>query len=556
MKNAKNSLGEGNKLFNFRPALFAAFFLVFGVVFGYYRLLHGVSYSWLHLLLLFLLPPLIFSEGWENFLLRLGTVCLLVSCFCLGTIRLRSQFARYEDLTPYRGEYAVMGVVESKKTNEEGAKLILKSVFIGEERTEGRLVAYLPAYRLGKVEVGDKVLLRGNLTTNVALTGEYGFKEYEITKKIAYRLTTDEACIKVGEGKDLFLLTRARVEEVVYRGMDETPAGLSLALLTGDVSGVDSELMENMRKGGIAHIFAVSGLNVGALYGCLLFLFSRTALKRAPAAARFLAVASVLLFYCGVCGFSASVVRAAITCATFYFAKLFGIGSDPLNSLGFAAILILLISPAELFGAGFQLSFLACLGLFLLMKPTTHVFDEIRKVYLKVFPRKYTREEEKMLRAGDTLPPSVGELAWRGVSTLLSASIAAQIATLPALLVHFDHLSGWSLLLNFFFVPVTDGLFTILLALVSLSCLMPTAFGRLLLYLPSLLWSTAILVFEWADFSTFGISGLQISFFICVCYYGGILFLTDKLNLPDRLRKGFSIAFWCAFLMGVCLRNL
>ncbi len=553
MKNATNGLGTGSKLFNFRPALFAAFFLVFGITFGYYRILYQASYLWLLLPAFFLLLPLAFSESGQGFLLRLGTACLLAACFCVGTARFRSQLFAYQDFAPFHGERVVLGVIESKKENGESVKLLLKEVIIEEERVEGKLVAYLPVYKAEKAAVGDKVLLRGNVTADVTPVGEYGFKEYEITQNIAYRLTTDEEGIKVGESNDFFLLTRARVEEVVYRSMDETPAALTLALLTGDVSGVDGELMENMRLGGISHIFAVSGLNVGALYGCLLFLFSKTALRRIPSAIRFLLLVVVLVFYSGVCGYSSSVVRAAITCAVFYFAKLFGIGSDPLNSLGFAAILILLISPTELFGVGFQLSFLACLGLFLLMKPTTHVFDEIGKVYVKLFPRRYTLEQEKLLKAGDSLPPTIGALTWRGVVTLLSASISAQIATAPALLIRFDRLSGWSLLLNFFFVPVTDGLFTLLLPLVGIACVLPTAFGVGLLHIPSLLWSAAILVFDWADFSAFGLSGLQFSLPLCVCYYGGVLFLTDKLNIPARLRKGLAIAFWGAFAIGACL---
>ncbi len=553
MKNATNGRGTKDKLFNFRPTLFAAFFLVFGVTFGYYRVLYGASYLWLLLPAVALLLPLPFSADGRDFLLRLGTVCLLAACFCLGTLRFRAQIFAYQDLAPVQGERIVLGVVESKKEKEESVKLLLKELVIDEEERDGKLVAYLPVYKAEKVGVGDKVLLRGEVTTDVAPMGEYGFKEYEITQNIAYRLTTDEECVRVDESGDLFLLTRARVEEVAYRGMEETPASLTLALLTGDVSGVDSELMENMRMGGIAHIFAVSGLNVGALYGCLLFLFSRTALKRTPSAARFFLLVGVLFFYCGVCGFSASVVRAAITCAVFYFNKLFGIGSDPLNSLGFAAIVILLVSPAELFGVGFQLSFLACLGLFLLMKPTTQVFDEIGKVYVKLFPRKYTLEQEKLLKAGDTLPPTIGQRAWQVVVGVLSASISAQLATVPALLIHFDHLSGWSLLLNFFFVPITDGLFTLLLPLVGIACVLPTAFGVALLYIPSLLWSAAILTFEWADFSTFELSGLSFSLPLCVCYYLGVLFLTDKLNIPARLRKGLAVAFWGAFALGVCL---
>ncbi len=557
MKNAVNGFeGEKDKLFNFRPALFAAFFLVLGIVFSYFRILHGASYRWLFVLLPVFLLPLLFSRDMEDGLSRLCGVLLLAVFFGIGSISFRSQIIAFQEQPAFCGEYVVVGEVETRKSKEERVALILKNVYVGEEKVGGRLTAYLPIYEAGQIQVGDKVLLRGKVTTDTSLVNSYGFKSAEITKKSCYLLKSEEGCMKVGRTKDPFLLVRSKVEEVVYAGMDETPAALSLALLTGDVSGVDGELMENMRYGGIAHIFAVSGLNVGALYACCLFLFSKTPLKRTPKAARFLLLVGILLFYSGICGFSASVVRAAITCAVCYFTKLFGVGNDLLNALGVAAILILLLSPAELMGVGFQLSFLACLGLFLLTRPIDRIFDGIKNAYAKRFPRKLTKEEEKLLARGDTLPPSVGERAWRAVSGLLSASIAAQAFTFPALIIHFGYVSGWALLLNFFFVPVTDALFTLLLGLVTLACCLPTAFATALLYLPSIAWSTSVLIFECIDFSTFGLFALQISMGACVCYYGGILFLTDKLNVSPRLRKYFAYAFWTAFAVGLHLCNL
>ncbi len=557
MKNAVNGLEEErDKLFNFRPCLFAAFFLVLGITFAYIRIVHGASYLWLLAFLPAFALLLVFSENWKAVGARLAAALLLFFFFCLGGNCFYAQIEDFQALPVYEGNYLVVGEVESKRTSDEWTELVLTDTYIGEDKVEGRVSAILALYRAEKVKVGDKVLLRGEISTDLSLIGKYGFKSTEITKKSCYALKTEGVCTRIDRSKDGFLLTRARVEEVVYAGMDETPAALTLALLTGDIGGVDSELMQNMRYGGIAHVFAVSGLNVGALFGCCLFLYAKTPLRSVPKSARFLLLVGVLFFYSGICGFSASVVRAAITCAVCYFARLFGVGNDLLNALGFAAILILLLSPAELMGVGFQLSFLACLGLFLLAKPINRLFDGVAIAYRRRFPRRYTAEQEKLLAEGDTLPPSMGTLAWRGVSGLLSASIAAQVATLPALLFHFGYVSGWSLLLNFLFVPITDGLFTVLLPLVGVACLLPTAFSGILLYPPSLVWSAAILVFEWADFSSFALSDLQFSFAVCVCYYGGILLSTDKLNISVRARKICALALWLTFAVGVHLGNL
>ncbi len=552
-----NGIGEreNGKLFNFRPALFAAIFLVFGVTFAYYRIERGVSYLWALLLLPAVGLPLFFADGWENFLVRFCAVTLLAGVFCVGFISFRSQVNAFEDNPYYAGRVELVGTVETRKEQEELVALTLNAVYIDGEKVKGRAVAYFPDYLVEEIGVGEKVLLVGELKTERNTQGKYGFRESEITKNLCYRLI-GESCVYAGKSRDPFLIVRARMEEVVYAGMDETPAALTLALLTGDVTGVDEGLMDNMRYGGIAHIFAVSGLNIGALYLCCSFLFSRAPFKRTPKPVRFLLLAGILFFYSGVCGFSASVVRAAITCAVFYFARLLGTGSDPLNALGVAAIFILLLSPVELLGVGFQLSFLACLGLFLLVKPTTQVFDELRKVYYKRFPRRYTAEEQEVLNNGDVLPPTVGDSVWKWSTGILSASIAAQVATLPALLFHFGYISGWALLLNFLFVPITDLLFTVALLLVSLCCLLPTAASGVLLYFPSLAWSGSILLFQIVDFSRFGLSGVQVSLGICVCYYGGILFLTDKLQISPRLRRTLAVVCFAAFALTLHLYNL
>ena len=140
-----------------------------------------------------------------------------------------------------------------------------------------------------------------------------------------------------------------------------------------------------------------------------------------------------------------------------------GGAADNLNILGVAAIVILLLTPCALFEVGFQLSFTACLGIVLFAKRIGYVWDEAYKLYRKRFPRKYTDEEKKMLEKGDTLPPTIGERAYRSVASVASASFAAQVCTAPLQYMAFGYLSGWSFLLNLFFVPLLGAVFTVLL---------------------------------------------------------------------------------------------
>ena len=57
-----------DRLFNFRPAFFSAVFLIFGIVFGYYKILHGVSAWWLLSLLPLAVVPFFFCRNKKDFL--------------------------------------------------------------------------------------------------------------------------------------------------------------------------------------------------------------------------------------------------------------------------------------------------------------------------------------------------------------------------------------------------------------------------------------------------------------------------------------------------------
>ncbi len=555
MKNVVNNVEKRGKekLFNFRPALFAAIFLVFGVVYGYYGVLRGASAWWLLALLPVPTLTLAFARDKRGLLLR-GLALLVMGIFFIcGFFAFRAQIRDFQSSKEYYGEATVLGSV-IKSSEKDGEKVLyLAEVYIDGDRVEGQLVAYLPSAEAKNIGVGDEVLVRGEVWTDDEPMGEYGFRAEEITAKRRYRLTGD-SCVLVGRSDDLFLRMRARIERVTYAGMDETPAALTVALLTGDTTGVDGELTENMRRGGIIHIFAVSGLNVGALYLFCLVLFAKTPLRKTPKPVRYLLLLGVLFFYSGTCGFSASVVRAAIFCACAYFVKLLGASLDMLNALGVAAILILLRSPSELFGAGFQLSFLACVGLFLLAKPISRLLDKGWNAARRRIVKE--GEEEKRLREEGELPVGLVEGAYRAIRAVFSATVAAQITTAPALLIHFGYLSGWALLLNVFFVPLIDGMFTLLLLFVLLAAVLPVFCSLPILYIPSVVWSTLILLFETVDFSSFALTGITVSAGLCVCYFAGIICLSDKLNLTKRRRLGLALSFFAVVLAGILLLNL
>ncbi len=137
-------------------------------------------------------------------------------------------------------------------------------------------------------------------------------------------------------------------------------SGLAKALLLGERESLSEKTTADFRDAGIAHVLAVSGLHVSLLMAGV-FLFLR--LFRLPPAALFGLVAAFLVFYCRLLDFAPSVVRASILTLLFLLGRVLRRRVDPLTSLSFAFLLILLFRPLDLFSIGFQLSFLAVLGI-------------------------------------------------------------------------------------------------------------------------------------------------------------------------------------------------
>ena len=143
-------------------------------------------------------------------------------------------------------------------------------------------------------------------------------------------------------------------------------------------------------------------------------------------------------------------------------------------------------------------------------------------------------------------PLGLGERVKQAVASFLSVSLAAQIGTAPVLLASFGYVSLWSLLLNCLFVPLIGAVFALLLALVLFSCLLPLGAAPVLLYLPSVFWSAALLVFHAADFS-FVLTGFKLGA-AAILYYAIVVLLSGKINIERKKKRFLFLLFLCAFV--------
>ena len=553
MEEKENGLTD--KLFNFRPVFFTAVALCLGIVFSYFHIYYGVSLWWLLLLLPIVGTPFLFCLCKKDFINRGIALSVLLLFFGFGVLSFSSQIRDFTDCPNVNGEYYVTGTVTGKVDYGYNTRLVLEDVYVDGVCLKSTLNAYLPTSFHKEVVLGDEVLLFGKLQTDTDFFNDYGFRANAIGDKQRYTMSASTLTV-TGRTNNLFLLARCRLQNVVFAGMDQTPAAVTMAVLTGDTSAIDADLLENVRYGGIAHIFAVSGLHVGALFAFCLLLIHKTKLRKAPKIAQFVLLATILLLYAGVCGFSASITRAVVLCLVGYAAKLIGSSIDFLEIIGFAAIVILLGRPSSLFEVGFQLSFAACLGIAFFGKWIGQVCDECGKCLRKIFPRKLSESQKKMLEEGDTLPLSIEGRVARSIASVFSVSLAAQIATTPILLGAFGYISGWALALNILFVPLISAAFGFLLLFVAIACVLPISWSVFLLYLPNLLWTAALLLFETVDLSTFILRVKTVPMSATIAYFLGCTFLSDKWNLTKKYRKWIALACFTCFALALLFANL
>ena len=524
------------KLFNFRPCLFVFLFLCLGIFYSFCVVAYGASAWWTILLL-----P-VFATAY--FILRNKTtliaVCVLTLAFIVGGLSYFGKATSYLDSPILQGEFGVNGKVVSAQYYDERAQVVLSDIKIDGVAYEGKLIAYLVGVDEENIKVGDVIFTEGQVWTKLQIYGDYGASSF--ADDIRYALRSENGVQVISSNFSPFSFIRDHLRKRLYLGMGEDTASLVFAILTGDSSGIESGVLENVRAGGIAHIFAVSGLHIGTLYGACSMLAQKIKPLKKRKVVRAIGISALLVFYGAICGFRESVVRALVGCIVAEFCQVVGVKRDMTETLSIAGIFVLLTNPVSLFCVGFQLSFLACFGIALLARP---IQVWLERIFRCVRKGKFDEENSKY--------PIGYSRGVRGkIFSFLAVTLSAQLATAPALYSAFGYLSSWGLLLNCLLVPCVATVFPITLAFSLLSCLLPSSLSGLVLFFLNILWTVIALVFQTLDFSSV-IEGGAITLGVTVSYYGALLVLSDKFNLTPKKKKVGVFAFAICFLAGIFL---
>jgi competence protein ComEC len=136
--------------------------------------------------------------------------------------------------------------------------------------------------------------------------------------------------------------------------------GMLKAMLFGDRAGLTQTQRVGFQRTGSFHLFVVSGMHVTLLAGTVFWMARRLRLREWLAT---LVALSLTTGYAVLTGLGAPIQRALWMTAIFLVARLLSRDRNALNGLGAAALGVLVGSPASLFEASFQMTFLAVVAI-------------------------------------------------------------------------------------------------------------------------------------------------------------------------------------------------
>jgi competence protein ComEC len=390
----------------------------------------------------------------------------------------------------------------------------------------GRVLLYLSKKSFDTpYHYGDVLLINGKPSelTEPANPAEFDYKRF-----LSFRKIYHQHFLREGDVSFIQHSTPNRVLAYSYSAQqwaaqalkrnidgDQEKAVVS-ALVLGIKDGLDNELIGAYSASGAMHVLAVSGLHVGIIYALLLLVLQP--LNRFATGKWAIAVISIfaLWAYAFITGLSPSVLRAVTMFSFVAAAQPMAQRTNIYNTLAASAFCLLLWEPFLVMSVGFQLSFIAVLGI----------------VYIQ--PKIY-----QMWNPQGGLINKVWQIS--------CVSIAAQAVTFSLGLLYFHQFPVYFLVSNLFVIP---GAFIILIlgiGVILLTAIQPVAalFGFMLQWI---VWGLNFLVQQVEQWPFSMIENVYITTAQCWMLLMGLLFIF----LMIEFRKvSFAVCFSiCVGLFG------
>lgn len=270
--------------------------------------------------------------------------------------------------------------------------------------------------------------------------GQFSYKEYLINQKIYHQihLTTQNSILLKSTDRNLnqtkHNFKRLVFEKIESSRLNPQSQGMLKALLFAERKALDPKIIEDYTQAGVIHLLALSGLHIGLLVGFLMVLFSPISRLKYGKPLRTLFVLLVLWSFAYLIDFPPSVTRAVTLFSFIVIGKSIAFGQATFHYTVLSFLILLLCYPPFLKSIGFQLSYLAVVGI-LLIYPLFQALWSPKQKLIKLL------------------------WEWTGVC------LAAQLAVSPVSIYYFHQFPSLFLLSNLMIIPFF-GFFLIFCALI------------------------------------------------------------------------------------------
>lgn len=403
-----------------KPFIHITIPMVIGIVFYYYVdiSIYAILISFMVLICLYLL--LIFNKRNNN------TIIYLIF-FVLGLLLMYEKTEK-SVLSNYVGKNVdIQGIVIELKEKEDYSNVVLKGEYLYVDGTRLPIneKATVNIYGDITIETGYKLKISGvlkepNRNKNPKL---FNYKLYLETEDIYTTMNSNYFAVDIlskgnlNKGQNLRNNFQNYVLETFNKYLGAEKSKLVTSIVLGDISYLEEAEQIKYRELGLAHLMAVSGLHIGIITSSLIFLFSSLGIHRKT---NLIITISITWLYGYLIGYPPSVLRSLIMFTTLFYSQLYSKYYDNINTLSFAAFILLLYNPLWLFSVGFQLSFLATFFIITLS-------SKLREWFY----------------------PKHGKLY-----NLLYGIIAVQIGIAPIMAYYFNNISPISIVANFMLIPL------------------------------------------------------------------------------------------------------
>ena len=366
--------------------------------------------------------------------------CGILSVYLTNPLNNPSHYTRSNEFSPNKQQHIIFEPIRHLKPSAKFEKFLVRVKRINNQDCNGKLLIYAPKnnFNYNTFEVRKLYFISSSLKTippplnpNV-----FDYKTYMERQEIYHSITLrpNQNVIPIGTINNLSQYgshLRAIVNERLNNSNLNTDSkAIIQALLIGQRQNIDREIYSNYINSGAVHLLAVSGLHVGIITLILGWLLSPLKYLKYGALFSKLTIIILIWFYAITTGASASVCRAATMFSFLILGTLLQRPTKPVNNLAVSALVLLIVKPNFIYDVGFQLSYLAVLGI-LIIHPMLHKIFHPKNKWVNYF--------------------------W----SLTTVSLAAQIGVFPLTIFYFKQLPILFLVTNIMLLPVI-GVFIVL----------------------------------------------------------------------------------------------